>query len=79
MQYIKKDIKSGISAHYIETSKFKTNLIACFFTVPLDRKTITYNAIIPAILRRGTKNLPTMRDISVKLEELYGSTFDLRS
>lgn len=76
MEYIKKEIKCGINTHFIKTTKFKTNLVACFLTVPLNRETITYNALIPAVLRRGTNNVPTMREINIKLEELYGSSFD---
>jgi len=76
MEYIKKEVKCGVNTHFIKTTKFKTNLVACFLTVPLTRETITYNALIPAVLRRGTASIPTMKDISIKLEELYGSSFD---
>ena len=76
MNYVKKEIKQGINLHLINTDKFKTNLVAVFLTLPLNRQTITLNSLIPAILRRGTKKYPTMNDLSIKLEELYGSSFD---
>lgn len=70
------EIKKGIKLHSIQTNKFKTNLISVFITTPLNRENVTKNALIPAILRRGTKNMPTQEQISKKLEEMYGSEFD---
>ena len=76
MSYKTEELKKSIKLHCIGTEKFKTNLIAVFLTVPLDRSTVTYNAIIPAILRRGTKNLTSQEEISIALENMYGATFD---
>ena len=70
------EIKQGITFHKIQTNKFKTNLFAIFLTVPLNRETVTKNALISAILRRGSKNLPSQEQISKKLEEMYGAGFD---
>ena len=72
----KTEIKQGISFHKIQTNKFKTNLFAIFLTIPLKRETVTKNALISAILRRGSKNLPSQEQISKKLEEMYGAGFD---
>lgn len=76
MSYKTKEIKQSVKLHCIGTEKFKTNLIAVFLTVPLNRETVTYNAIIPAVLRRGTNNLKTQEEISIELENMYGATFD---
>ena len=76
MSYKKEEIKKSIKLHCIKTEKFKTNIIAVFLSTPLDRNTVTYNAIIPAILRRGTNNLRTQEEISIALENMYGATFD---
>lgn len=76
MSYKTEELKKSIKLHCIGTEKFKTNLISVFFTVPLDRSTVTYNAIIPAVLRRGTNNLKSQEEISIALENMYGATFD---
>ena len=76
MEEIKKEIKEGIHLHILKTDKFKTNLIAVFLTTKLDRKTVTANALISAVLRRGSHTLKTQEDISIQLEELYGASFD---
>lgn len=70
------EIKKGIKLHSIKNNRFKTNLISVFITTPLDRKNLTENALIPAVLRRGTKNIQTQEEINKKLEEMYGAEFD---
>ena len=76
MLYKEKQIKEGIKLHLIKNERFKTNLIAVFLTMPLERENITKNAMIPMILRRGSKTMPTQEEISIKLEEMYGAVFD---
>lgn len=76
MNYNKSVIKEGITFHKINTSKFKTNLFAIFITTPLSRATVTKNALISAVLRRGTKNLSTQDLIAKELENMYGASFD---
>lgn len=76
MAYISKEIKKGIKLHCIETEKFKTNLLAMFITLPLTRENVTLNTVIPAVLKRGTAILKTQEEISKKLENMYGATFD---
>lgn len=76
MKYKEKEIKEGIKVHFIKNDRFKTNLIAVFLSLPLERENVTKNALIPAILRRGTKNMQTQEDISKNLEEMYGAIFD---
>ena len=76
MEYKQTEIKTGIKLHTIKTEKFKTNLIAIMLTTKLNRENVTKNALIPAILRRGTKNLTTQEEINKKLEEMYGATLD---
>ena len=76
MQYKEKEIKSGIKLHLIQTEKFKTNLIAVFLTLPISRENVTSNSLLSAVLRRGSKNMPTLTQISQELEEMYGASFD---
>lgn len=69
-------MKQGVTMHTIETNKFKTNLFALFLATPLTKKTATCNALLAAVLRRGSKNLPTQQEITKKLEALYGAVFN---
>ena len=76
MEYKQIEIKKGIKLNVIQTNKFKTNLIAIILTTKLDRENVTKNALIPAVLRRGTKTLKTQEEINKNLEEMYGASLD---
>ena len=70
------NLKDGITIFYSNTEeKFKTNFIGINIISKLERNSITKNALIPLVLRRGTAKYPTMKEISIKLEEMYGASF----
>lgn len=66
----------GIHLTVIETNKFKSATLSASFLTPLKGSTAAKNALAPYVLRRGTQKYPTMGEISVKLEELYGGSLD---
>ena len=70
------NIKNGINLHIIDTDKFKTNLISVFLTKKLTRENVTKEALIPAVLRLGTNKIKTQKELSKKLEEMYGADFN---
>ena len=76
MSYKIEDLKENIKVHLIQTSKFKTNLIAAFFSLPIDKENVTKNALIPAVLKRGSKSLKTQEEINIELENMYGANLD---
>ena len=76
MKYNEREIKKGIKLHEIQTEKFKTNLIAIFLSMPITKENVTKNSLLSAVLRRGSKNMPTQEQISQELEEMYGASFD---
>ena len=76
MKYNELELKKGIKLHTIKTTKFKTNLVAVLLSTELKRETITKNALISMILRRGSKNMISQEEISKKMEEMYGASFD---
>lgn len=76
MNYFKEEILNGIKIHSINTDKFKTNLIAIFLTTPLSREYITFDSVLSATLRRGSKNYNSQEEISKRLEDMYGAEFD---
>ena len=76
MSYNKVMLKEGITLHNINTDKFKTNLCAVFLTFPITYENATKSALIPLILKRGSKTLKTREEITGKLAEMYGAQFD---
>ena len=75
---IVKDIalNNGIFLHLLKSDRFKTNYLVINVLTNLNREEVTKNALIPLVLRRGSVNYPTMKDISIKLENMYGASFD---
>ncbi len=67
---------NGIDIYKIRSEKFKTNTINVFFHDNLNHERATKNALLPAVLRRGCKSFPSLQDIALYLEELYGAIFD---
>ena len=61
----------------IETKKFKTNVYALYLTIPLTKENVTYNALIPTVLKRGCEKYNNQLEISKKLEEMYDATFGI--
>ncbi len=76
MEYNTQEIKNGVKLHTIKTNNFKTNLYAAFIATPLKRENVTLDALLTAVLRRGTNNMQSQDIISKKLEEMYGASFD---
>lgn len=76
MNYQKEEIKQGITTHQIHTENFKTNLYAIFLAIPLEKDKVTLDALIGAVLRRGTQKFQTQEAISKELEGMYGASFN---
>lgn len=70
------ELKQGIKAHFIKTDLYKTDLTCIIITTPLKRESVTKNALIPFLLRRGTKKLPTQSLINKEMENMYGASFN---
>lgn len=68
--------KKGIKLHFLNTEKFKTNIISVFLTTKLTRENVTKNALIPAVLRLGTNNIKTQKELNIKLDTMYGANFN---
>jgi predicted Zn-dependent peptidase len=70
------DNTSSYNLFYSPTKKFKTTTIRAFFKGSLSGD-VEEQAILPFLLKRGSARFPTLKDISRRLEELYGSTLSL--
>ncbi|MBO5219229.1 MAG: insulinase family protein [Clostridia bacterium] len=79
MGLYKKHIADGVNFNYLETGKFKTGFLSVNFIAPLDAATAAENALIPAILMRGSEQYPNMAEINKKLDYLYASGMSSRN
>ncbi len=76
MNKISTELKQGIKLHCIKTDLYKTDISCIIITTPLKRETVTKNALIPFMLRRGTKRLPNQYLINKEMENMYGASFN---
>ena len=74
MKTEKIEISKGVNLRLLQTEKFKTNIMSIYFSLPLNRDTVTKAALIPRILKRGSQKFPTMTELSRRAEELYGAS-----
>lgn len=70
------ELKQGIKAHFIKTNLYKTDLVCVILTTTLKRDTVTKNALIPFMLKRGTNKLPSQYLINQEMENMYGASFN---
>lgn len=78
MEYplIRECIANGVYFSSITDKKFKHNRISVNLIVKLDREKVTDRAVVPFILRQGSKNCPDFTDLNKKLCDLYGASLD---
>ncbi len=70
------NIGNGIRYSSITDKKFKHNRISICMVMPLERESVTVNALVPYVLKQGTKNCPSFVELNKKLAELYGASLD---
>ena len=70
-------LAGGVYLTYLPAKKFKTSLLSAQFVVPLRWETASANALLSAILRRGTVSYPDMGALSQYLDKLYGARIDV--
>lgn len=67
-------LQPGIFLRCCQDSRFKTNCLSLQIVRPMDKKEASANALISAVLLRGTANYPDLRDITHHLDDLYGAS-----
>ena len=72
----RKEIMQNVFLTYLPASKFKTSVLSAHLVTPLQKETAAANALLPAVLRRGTMRCPDMESLSAALDTLYGAQID---
>lgn len=63
----------GCRLHVTNTNKFKNTVISIKFKNDLKRDTSTLRSLLSMVLLGGTKNLPSIKDLAIYLEDRYGA------
>ena len=69
-------LAEGVHLTYLPARKFKTSLLSAQFVTPLRWETAGANALLAAVLRRGTVSCPDMGALSRKMDDLYDASID---
>lgn len=64
----------GIHLTTFTDSRFKQNCLSIQYVRKMDREEAAMNALIPSVLLRGTRSAPNLREITLRLDELYGAS-----
>lgn len=67
------ELVPGISAHFVQSKKFKTNKITVRFTTPLSLETVTGRMLSASMLETANKAYPTSQAFRRYLASLYGA------
>ncbi|BAL00001.1 peptidase M16B family protein [Oscillibacter valericigenes Sjm18-20] len=76
MEATRKRLAEGVYFTYLPAQKFKTSLLSAQFMTPIAAETAAAQALLPAVLRRGTVRYPDMGALSAGLDRLYGAEID---
>ena len=67
------ELVPGISAHFVQSKKFKTNKITIRFTAPLSLETVAGRMLSASMLETANKAYPTSQAFRRYLASLYGT------
>lgn len=76
MEYTRREIMQDVFLTYLPAQKFKTGYLSAQFITPLRAETAGANALLPAVLHRGTVRCPDMEQLSAAMDRLYGAQID---
>ena len=68
------ELQPGVVLRCFTDTRFKQGCLSIQFVRPIKKEEAALNAIIPAILLRGTQNSPDLRAITLRLDDLYGAS-----
>lgn len=67
-------LRPGITLQCFPDERFKQGCLSLQMIRPMCREEAAFNALIPAVLLRGTRKAPDLRAITLRLDDLYGAS-----
>lgn len=67
-------ISPGITLRCFGDRRFKQGCLTVQLVRPMCREEAAMNALLPTVLLRGTREHPDLRDITLRLDDLYGAS-----
>ena len=69
-----RELLPGVALRCYTDSRFKQGCLSLQFVRPMRSEEAALNALLPAVLLRGTRQYPDIRAITGRLDELYGAS-----
>lgn len=73
MDFTRHALGPGVNLYTQYTTKYKTTAVYVYLHAPLAADSVTSTALVPMILSRGSRTLPSTAAIATHLENLYGA------
>ena len=67
-------LQPGVTLRCFPAERFKQGSLSLQFLRPMSASEAALNALIPAVLLRGTRERPDLRSITLHLDDLYGAS-----
>ena len=67
------ELRPGVTLRCHPDNRFKQGCLSFAMIRPMCAEEAGINALIPAVLLRGTRRSPDLRDITLRLDDLYGA------
>ena len=68
------ELLPGVNLRVFADDRFKQNCLSIQFVRTMCQAEASLNALLPAVLLRGCETAPDMRDIILRLDDLYGAS-----
>lgn len=72
--YEKISLSEGIQLMLIPRENYKSIVVSIYIKRPLNRKEVTWNSLLPSVMKSSTRSYMTPMAIAKKLQSLYGVT-----
>ena len=66
-------ILPGVTLRCFRDDRFKQSGLSLQFVRPMQKEEAAMNALLPAVLLRGSRSAPDLRAITLRLDDLYGA------
>lgn len=73
--FARQNLAEGVNLYVHQTTQFKTTTVYVYVRQPLAPETVTYGALLPMVLTRGSKEFPTTALLARRFDDLYGANF----
>ena len=67
-------LSEGVTLRHMQDGRFKQGCLSIQFVRPMVKEEAAMNALLPAVLLRGTERCPDLRSITMRLDDLYGAS-----